>query len=125
MKEEELIFNLLPLTQAIKFEKNHYNKLTKFLIRKALSNETISNKLFWIFKSELENRKYSMRYYLILETIFLKIEPQTRNKFTLQLDFVQKIQQIFQSIKNLNFKNSDTRFRILLEEKFKEKFSIL
>jgi len=68
LSDDELILYLPQLVQVLKYENDHINPLTKFLLERALRNRLeIGHLLFWLLKSELHNQYIQTRYCLLLE----------------------------------------------------------
>lgn len=65
--DDEICQYLLQLVQALKYETYLMCPLAKFLLRRALKNQHIGHKLFWLLRSELDNPSVMVQYSLILE----------------------------------------------------------
>ena len=64
---KQLLSDLSPLPQALKFEPHHDSPLARFLLHRALNNKRIGHFLFWYLKCELHNPLYALRCGVILE----------------------------------------------------------
>ncbi|XP_012943910.1 phosphatidylinositol 4,5-bisphosphate 3-kinase catalytic subunit beta isoform [Aplysia californica] len=67
LSDDDLAQYLLQLVQALKFETHLCCPLAEFLLRRALKNQHMGHKLFWLLKSETYNAAVSTQYRLLLE----------------------------------------------------------
>nr|BAU21065.1 Hr-PI3Kalpha protein [Halocynthia roretzi] len=69
LSDDELLKYLLQLVLALKFEPYLLSPLAKYLLSKAMVNHQVCHYLFWHLKSEMHNKKVTLKFGLLLETL--------------------------------------------------------
>ncbi len=89
---------MLQLTQSLKFETFDDSALSRFLLRRAISNPTnVGHSLFWHLQAELHNVEFKQRFLIILN-IFLKSCGAYRIDLGHQLLLMKKLQEVSNAI---------------------------
>jgi len=74
--DEHLMDVLLQLVQTLKYEANHDNPVTRFLLSRALRcPKYIGQRLFWTLRSELHDPMLMERFGLLLEEFLKGLRP--------------------------------------------------
>ncbi|XP_059574846.1 phosphatidylinositol 4,5-bisphosphate 3-kinase catalytic subunit alpha isoform-like [Alligator mississippiensis] len=68
LTDDQLSQYLIQLVQVLKYEQYLDNLLGRFLLQKALTNQTIGHFFFWHLKSEMHNTSVRQRFGLLLES---------------------------------------------------------
>ena len=55
ISDQDLVKYSLQLVQALKFERDHFSKLAKFLIQKSIKSELVFHSIFWLIKGKKKN----------------------------------------------------------------------
>ena len=72
LADEELGLYMLQLCQQLKFENSIDSALSRFLLRRALTNQRlIGHMFFWLLQSEIYNLDVKIRFSSLLEVIFV------------------------------------------------------
>lgn len=101
MDDAELQLYLLQLTQCLKFEPYHSSPLSRFLIRRSLSNPyQIGHHFFWHLKAEMCHLDFQERFTLILEE-YLSSAGLHAIILRTQANAVNKLQKIAELIVKL------------------------
>lgn len=108
--DDELSQYLLQLVQAIKYETYLSCPLVKFLLTRALKNEHLGHKLFWLLKSEMHNPAVMVRYSLILES-YLRANREHLLALVKQKDALSKLTFVNQLIKMDRYRLEDQKSR--------------
>uniref|UniRef100_A0A0B6ZC56 phosphatidylinositol 3-kinase n=1 Tax=Arion vulgaris TaxID=1028688 RepID=A0A0B6ZC56_9EUPU len=67
LSDDDVSQYMLQLVQALKFETHIFCPLATFLLQRALKNQHLGHKLFWLLRSETHNPTVSTQYSLILQ----------------------------------------------------------
>ncbi|KYQ90057.1 phosphatidylinositol-4 [Tieghemostelium lacteum] len=111
---------LLQLTQVLKYEPYHNNRLTKILIQRALSNTSrIGHFFFWFLKSEMHTPEIEERYGLLLEG-YLRSCGSHRNDLLKQNQVIKSLYQVAMAVKEKG--SASERKKVLLDGLSKIKF---
>lgn len=108
--DDELFQYLLQLVQALKFEMYLNCPLVKFLLTRALKNEHIGHKLFWLLRSEMHNPAVMVQYSLILEC-YLRNNKDHMHELFRQKEALNKLTFVNQLIKMDRYKFDDPKCR--------------
>ncbi|WAR06098.1 PK3CA-like protein [Mya arenaria] len=122
LRDDEVMLYLLQLVQALKYENYLYCPLAEFLLQRALSNQHIGHKLFWLLKSELHNPTVTVRFGLLLEA-YLKMSPDHLYVLTQQIEALCKLNALSQIVLREQLKNYKNMRDILMQKSFQEKLS--
>ncbi|XP_052246481.1 phosphatidylinositol 4,5-bisphosphate 3-kinase catalytic subunit delta isoform-like isoform X2 [Dreissena polymorpha] len=121
LRDDEVMLYLLQLVQALKYENYLYCPLAEFLLEKALGNQYIGQKLFWLLRSEVHIATVTVRFSLLLE-IYLKMSPHHLAILCKQMEALNKINAVSQIVKNSDGKGNYKNMRDILGQKsFEEK----
>ncbi|GFO42474.1 phosphatidylinositol 4,5-bisphosphate 3-kinase catalytic subunit delta isoform [Plakobranchus ocellatus] len=101
LSDDDVCQYMLQLVQALKFETHLNSHLAKFLLRRALKNQHLGHKLFWLLRSESHNPAVTTQYSLILQC-YLEHNPDHLEALSKQQEALKKLCAI-----NLLIKESD------------------
>lgn len=101
--DDELSQYLLQLVQALKYETYLTCPLAKFLLTRALKNQHLGHKLFWLLRSELDNPSVMVQYSLILE-VYLRSNKDHMLDLNKQKEALNKLSFVNQLMKMDRYK---------------------
>ncbi|KAK0061228.1 phosphatidylinositol 4 5-bisphosphate 3-kinase catalytic subunit delta isoform-like isoform X2 [Biomphalaria pfeifferi] len=107
LSDDDVAQYMLQLVQALKFETHLCCSLAKFLLTRALKNQHLGHKLFWLLRSETHNSTVSTQYSLILQ-IYLKHNNDHLAVLMKQQDALKKLSALNSLIKECDI-NDDTK----------------
>ncbi|BFZ23020.1 hypothetical protein BsWGS_26059 [Bradybaena similaris] len=96
------------LVQALKFETHITCPLAEFLLRRALKNQHLGHKLFWLLRSETHNPTVSTQYSLILQC-YLRHNPDHLQVLMKQQEALKKLYALNSLIKEGNIADQAKR----------------
>lgn len=105
---------ILPMIQALKQEARCTSALSSLLLKRALQDYRIGQKLFWLLRSELSNlenvyeKPIQYRLLLLLEA-YLRGNPEHLKIIVRQVDMVDRLAKISVSVKAYSDKEAATR----------------
>ena len=96
----DVSYYLLQLVQALKYEKNIDNPLSRFLLEQAVIHPvTIGHELFWHLRAEMYNPEVQKRYGLYLEVFLNKISEELYKIFKDEDYLLKELVQIAIKVK--------------------------
>ncbi|KAH9510277.1 Phosphatidylinositol 4,5-bisphosphate 3-kinase catalytic subunit delta isoform [Bulinus truncatus] len=121
LSDDDVAQYMLQLVQALKFEIHLYCPLAKFLLSRALRNQHLGHKLFWLLRSETHNPIVSTQYSLILQ-IYLKHNNDHLLVLMKQQDALKKLSALNSLIKgcDLGDDGKKNNAKTLMQEVLKQ-----
>ena len=105
LTDEELSSYLLQLTQALKFERDHFSELAMFLLSRSLSNKQVGRSFFWLLKGETSDEPnslethFSVRFKLILEAFVALCTNEEREEFAREMKLISFLKKINHAVR--------------------------
>jgi hypothetical protein len=88
VKDDDLMFAMMPLVQCVKGELYHDSALARFLLRRAVGSPRIGQRLFWLLHAELQRDAWhATRFGLMLEA-YLRTAPLARMSLMRQQEWL-------------------------------------
>nr|KAG5710060.1 hypothetical protein BaRGS_030136 [Batillaria attramentaria] len=116
--DDELSQYLLQLVQALKYETYLMCPLAKFLLTRALKNQHLGHKLFWLLRSELDNPAVMVQYSLMLD-VYLRNNKDHLMELHKQKEALSKLMFVNQLMKMDRYKLEDQKSRKLANDDMK------
>ncbi|KAL8578264.1 hypothetical protein ACOMHN_005655 [Nucella lapillus] len=110
--DDELSQYLLQLVQALKYESYLQCPLAKFLLSRALKNQHLGHKFFWLLRAEMHVPAVMVQYSLILEC-YLRANSQHMEELHRQKEALGKLTFVNQLVKMDRYKLEDQKSREL------------
>lgn len=110
--DDELSQYLLQLVQALKYETYLNCPLVKFLLTRALKNQHLGHRFFWLLRSEMHVPAVMVQSSLILEC-YLRANSQHMEELHRQKEALSKLTFVNQLVKMDRYKLEDQRSRAL------------
>lgn len=99
---DELLVYLLPLLQALKCEMYHDCALMRFLVRRALSDRRVGQRLYWLTTAEMQvDPQHATRFGLLLEA-YLCRDLEACSMFVRQRELVGVLHSVAQRLQSLS-----------------------
>ena len=108
---EELQDYIPQLVQVLKKEHFHINAVSKFLLRKAMSDIRIAYDLFWYLKAEMEIPENLERYQLSLESLLCGISNVIRQELLKQDELILLCKSLAEAVKGAKADSREAIFR--------------
>lgn len=108
LSDDDVSQYMLQLVQALKFETHLYSHLAVFLLQRALKNQHLGHKLFWLLRSETHNSKVTTQYSLILQC-YLKHNKEHMQILSQQQDALKKLFSVNSLIKRMSIDDKAKR----------------
>ncbi|KAK7093898.1 phosphatidylinositol 4,5-bisphosphate 3-kinase catalytic subunit delta isoform-like [Littorina saxatilis] len=105
---DELSQYLLQLVQALKYETYLNCPLAKFLLTRALKNQHLGHKLFWLLRSEMHSPAVMVQYSLILEC-YLRANKDHMGELHKQKEALSKLTFVNQLVKMDRYRFDDQK----------------
>ncbi|GMT15182.1 hypothetical protein PFISCL1PPCAC_6479 [Pristionchus fissidentatus] len=105
---------ILPMIQALKQEQRCSSALSSLLLKRALQDYRIGQKLFWLLRSELSNledvfeKQIQYRLALLIEA-YLRGNPEHLKIIVRQVDMVERLAKVSVAVKAYSDKDAATR----------------
>jgi hypothetical protein len=111
LSDDELALYMLQLVQQLKFENYVDSALSRFLLRRALTNQKLIGHIyFWLLQSEVYNKDVSRRFVILLQVYLLHCGSH-RIELGHQMFVMKKLEAVAQAVALGDSK--DARKRIL------------
>ncbi|XP_076472546.1 phosphatidylinositol 4,5-bisphosphate 3-kinase catalytic subunit delta isoform-like [Babylonia areolata] len=110
--DDELSQYMLQLVQALKYETYLNCPLAKFLLTRALKNQHLGHKFFWLLRSEMHVPGVMVQYSLILEC-YLRANSQHLEELDRQKEALEKLTFVNGLVKMDRYKLEDQKSREL------------
>merc|ERR1719305_1245141 len=105
---------MLQMVQLAKNETYHDNALTRFLLRRAISNpNTVGHAFFWYLRADFYSKTASKRFEILLD-VFMKQMGQPRIALGQQVLMCQEIEDIIYAVKAVE--STDAKNQLLREK---------
>ncbi|RUS84646.1 hypothetical protein EGW08_007566, partial [Elysia chlorotica] len=108
LSDDDVSQYMLQLVQALKFETHLYSHLAEFLLQRALKNQHLGHKLFWLLRSETHNPAVTTQFSLILQC-YLKHNKEHLQILSQQQEALKKLHALNSLIKGTNIDDKAKR----------------
>ena len=105
MSDDQLLIALMPLVQSLKFELYLDSALARFLLRRAVCERRVGQRLFWLLSVELQrlhatSATIATRFGVLLE-MYLRIDAAARSSLLRQRELVVELETIARRMQSL------------------------
>ncbi|XP_023229587.1 phosphatidylinositol 4,5-bisphosphate 3-kinase catalytic subunit delta isoform-like isoform X2 [Centruroides sculpturatus] len=111
MSDEDLSRYLLQLVQALKHESYLHCDLVEFLLKRALKNQDVGHRLFWLLRSEMHVPSVCVRFGLILEA-YCHGAVDHMKSLTRQMEALNKLKSVNEMMRIEANKKKENREKI-------------
>ncbi len=99
LPDEELALYMLQLCQQLKFENHVDSALSRFLLRRALTNQKLIGHIyFWLLHSETSNRDVSKRFIILLQ-VYIRNCGAHRIELGHQMFVMKRLEHVAEQVK--------------------------
>lgn len=99
LPDEELALYMLQLCQQLKFENHVDSALSRFLLRRALTNQKLIGHIyFWLLQSEISNKDVSKRFIILLQ-VYIRNCGSHRIELGHQMFVMKRLEHVAEQVK--------------------------